>query len=474
MAKLPIANGFYISESLPLSHQICSNVYPSTPDAPSLSEIVLPGTDGIVQMGTTGVVDQVNRGAYTKGGIPYLINGSGLYSLVRTFVGVTPVDTLTLLGVVSGEGRVSLAANNTQLMILVPGGKGYIYNEDDATPFQEITDSDFIANGAPQHVTYKDGLFVCTTDAKKIIHSNLNDGLLWSALDFGSAESDPDDTVAPIVVNNQLFITGSVTTEGFDNVGGSGFVFQRNNIFLDKGCVAPFSLITTNQTFLMIGKGLNEAPAVWQFTGNAFEKKSTKAIDLILSTYTLEELQGAFAMYSASRGAFFVYFVLPNHTLVYNLATDKWHQQTSYISLEDTRWRVNAIVNAYNLTIVTDSQDGRVGYLDKDTYTEYGTPIRRVWTTQPFSSETMFDLPDITLAMESGVGNADVPNPVVSLSISKNGKTFGPDRTRAVGAEGDFDGVIKWRRNGNASKLAVLKFTLTDAVKPMFIKLEAG
>ena len=129
----------------------------------------------------------------------------------------------TILGTIPGNGRVFIADNGTQLMILVPGGSGYIYNESDTPAFQQITDPDFNANGNPQHLCFIDGYFACTTDSKKWIVSALNNGLSWSALDFASAESDPDAIVAAAVIQNQIFIMGSETTEGYANIGGSGF-----------------------------------------------------------------------------------------------------------------------------------------------------------------------------------------------------------------------------------------------------------
>jgi hypothetical protein len=88
--------------------------------------------------------------------------------------------------------------------------------------------------------------------------------------------------VAPIVFNNQLFITGVTTTEAFQNVGGADFGFQRTGLFLQKGCAAPLSLINTQNSFVWIGGGLNETPAVWSFVGNSVQKISTNAIDLLI------------------------------------------------------------------------------------------------------------------------------------------------------------------------------------------------
>lgn len=474
--QLPIANGFYESDSLPISHQSCVNWYPNIVQAPALSQETLFGTPGAVSLATTGTAQQVNRGAHVKAGIPYYVNGDGLYIFSRT---VNPDSSesfsVTLLGDVEGSGRVSMADNGTQLMVLSPGGKGYIYNESAGTPFQEITDPDFTANGNPQYVVFVDGYFVCTTETKKFIISALNDGLSWDALDFGSAESDPDVTVAPIVYKNQLFITGSETTEAFQNIpNGSGFPFVRSNIFLDKGCYAPSSLIKTSSAFYMIGGGENESPAIWGYSGGGFSKISTTAIDAELSKATDEEISGAFSFKYAQKGAYFVGFTFADRTFVYDEVSGRWHERKSSISDIDTRWRVNSLVTAYGRILVGDNIDGRIGWLDEDTYTEYGNEIRRIVTTQPFTNiGDSIRVPMIELTVESGVGNDDRVDPKVSMDLSRDGKTWTYERSRSMGKIGEYNRRAVWLRNGRFPRFCVMRFKMSDPVKPVIIKLEA-
>lgn len=477
MAQLPITNGFYVSASLPISHQECVNWYVNIVQTQGLSQETLFGTPGIVEIANTGLIQQVNRGAHVKNGIPYFVNGATLYSISREIVDGVDVFTVNSLGSIEGEGRVSMADNGIQLMILVPGGKGYIYNEDAGVPFVEITDLDFTANGAPQIVVFIDGYFAVTTDSKKWITSALNDGLSWNALDFGTAESDPDKIVAPVVNNNQIYITGSETTEGFSNPGntGSGFAFIRNNVFLDKGCVAPFSIINANRAFFMLGAGVNESPAIWQFSGNNYTKISTTAIDNVLADYTDTQISESFAWAYSERGAFFVGFSFFDRSFVFDMATGKWHERKSRIDEEQTGYRVSSVVTAYGKTLVADTIDGRVGELCIDVYTEYGGLIIRTVSTQPFNDGgKAIRVPMIELTMESGVGDSSVPNPAVSMSTSKDGKKFGPDRTRSMGRVGEFGRRIVWRRNGRFPRFVVLRFTLSDPVKPVIIKLEAA
>lgn len=302
---LPIANGYYESDSLPISAQQCTNFYPNIAQAPALNQETLFGTPGLTQVASASDISNC-RGAHEMNGVPYFVIDGKLYSMSTSYA-------LTDHGQIDGSGRVSMADNGTQMLVLVPGGNGFIYNHVTDT-FAQITDPDFTANGNPQQVVYIDGYFCLTTDSKKFIVSALNDGLSYNALDFGTAESDPDEIVAPIVFKNQLFIGGSQTIEAFQNIGGADFPFQRTGLFLSKGISSPFSIQSIQDTFVFVGAGANESPAIWALNGNSVAKISTTAIDKELSELTEAQIADIYSWAYAEKGAYFVGFALPGTT----------------------------------------------------------------------------------------------------------------------------------------------------------------
>lgn len=466
ITPLPFTNAFYRSGSLPNSAQEAINCYVVKSEIPSLAEEYLMGTPGLRFLGTSGELVQNNRGIHVMDGIPYVVNGDALYRIESDF-------TLTNIGEVEGSGRVSIANNGTQMLILIPGGKGYIYSRitDDLT---EITDSDFRANGNPLYVAFVDGYFVMTTDAKKFIISSINDGLSYNALDFGSAESDPDPVVAPIVYNNQLFITGRVTTEAYQNIGGADFPFVRTGLFLNKGVYAPLSLIVSQSSFMFIGGGVNESPAVWALSGNSPQKVSTDAVDRLLGELTAQELNSVYAWSYAQNGAYFVGFALPRTTIVYDLTSGKWHERKTFLDGNLIGYRVSGIVTAYGKVICSDTQDGRIGELDDEHYWEYEQPIVRQFVTQPFQNnmKSLF-FPSIELTMESGVGNEDCPNPMIEMSRSIDGRTWSYPRAREIGKIGEYRRRAIWRRNGRAARFELFRFRMTDPVKFVALQLTA-
>ena len=474
-----LGGGYYVSDSLPLSNQRCINVYVDIPQSATLSEAILKGTAGLLEVTTSGVVNQINRGSHVKSEVPYFVNGETLYRLDRA-VASSGVEsfTMSVMGTIPGTSRCSFADNGTQLIILDTLGNGYIVNEAAGTVFQKITDEDFTTtNGSPLYVVYVDSFFVVTTATKKIIKSSANDGLAWSALDFTTASADPDAIVAPIVVKNKLTIAGTETIEGFDNLGLAGFPFQRNGLFVQKGCFAPASLVNVNDGFMFIGGAVNESPAVWTINGSTPQKISTTSIDSKLQTFTRAEIVASFAISYAQAGAYFVEFSLPSITFVYEMITQTWHEKESQIIdskgiTEDTRHRVNSLVTAYGRILCGDSQDGRIGELSTTAYTEYGNPILRAFSLQPFADMgTAISLNSVELTMESGVGNEAQPNPEIRMSTSANGKNFNDPIPRAVGKIGEYDIRQFWPRLGRFSRFGILLFEYSDPCKFRALKL---
>jgi len=462
---LPIANGYYESDSLPISAQECTNFYPNIAQAPALNQETLFGTPGLTQVASASDISNC-RGAHEMNGVPYFVIDGKLYSMSASYV-------LTDHGQIDGSGRVSMADNGTQMLVLVPGGNGYIYNHV-TDSFAQITDADFTANGNPQQVVYIDGYFCLTTDSKKFIVSALNDGLSYNALDFGTAESDPDEIVAPVVFKNQLFIGGSQTIEAFQNIGGADFPFQRTGLFLSKGISSPFSIQSIQDTFVFVGAGANESPAIWALNGNSVAKISTTAIDKELSELTETQVADIFSWAYAEKGAYFVGFALPGTTLVYDTISKRWHERKSFVDGSLGAYRVTALVRAYNQLWAGDLVDGRIGLLDQDTYTEYGTEIRRTIVTQPFQNNMeSFVLPELELTVESGVGNSDAMDPKVGLERSTDGKIWSDARYRSIGKTGEYNRRVIWNRNGRASRFELFRFSMSEPVKPVFIQMTA-
>ena len=469
--ELPIATGFYQSNSLPLANQKCINWYPHRPTNPAYSKGALFGCPGIVELATAGVND-VCRGAHVMAGTPYFVLGGSLYSLDRTLTGSTETFSLTNLGTIAGTTRVSMADNGTQLVIQVPGSTGYVYN---GTTLAAITDPDFTANGNPQYVVYIDGYFVFSTDSKKFISSALNDGTSYDALDFGTAEADPDDIVAPFVFNNQLMMFGSETYEVFRNIGGTAFPFERlPGAIVDVGLTAPLSLQKISGGFMWLGAGEDEDPAIYLSQGARPQRVSTEPIETAVQNLENKDQVACRSWSYAKDGHFFVGFSFPSRTFVYDTTTGQWHERKSDVNGDLAAYRVEFVVQAYGYTLCGDAYSGKVGRLDNDVYTEYDAAITRDASFQPFVNQNSnFFLPSLEISVESGVGNDDVTDPQLEMRISRDGRTWTDWRARSMGKIGEYNRRCVWRRRGRNPRQAIVNIRVTCKAKSNILRADA-
>jgi len=138
---------------------------------------------------------------------------------------------------------------------------------------------------------------------------------------------------------------------------------------------------------------------------------------------------------------------------------------------------VQSIVSAYGELLVGDATTGIIGKLEKETYTEYGEVIFRQKASAPFSAQGLpLFMGDMELTMESGVGltSGQGSDPVVRMDFSDNGaRTFSSEFSRKIGKIGEYAHRIIWRRQGRIPAHRVVRFTVTDPVKAVIIKLEA-
>lgn len=466
--------GLYRSESPIIADIQMENVYINKPQTSGTqTEASIFNTPGIVSQLTTGsTLDDLNRGAHVMDGVLYMVNGERFLEITRTINDFNEeVFSIRLIGQdVTGSGRVSMADNGTQLMVLVPGGDGYIYDKTTPNAFNPISDPDFKANGNPQQVVFIDSFFVCTTDSKKFIKSASNDGKSWNALDFGSAEADPDDIVAPIVFKNQLYIAGSEIFEVFQNLGTGGFPFQRiNGYIINKGVFAPFSLVKTSSSFMFIGGGVNESAAIWELAGTEARKVSNTAIDTELQKYSPDELKEAFGFSYAQEGAYFVGFSFPDRTFVYDTVSQEWHERTSQVEIDGVtqqiRWRVNSLATAYGRVWVGDSQDGRIGTLDVNELKEYNNPIIRTFSVPAIQANgEAVTTSELELQFETGLSD-EGQDCQVRMDYSDDGKTWSYEDFKSLGKIGEYSRRVIWSRLGRTPFFRIYRFQISDPIR---------
>lgn len=471
---LPLGFSFYQAESRPFSSQRCINWIPTVAEGQALNPRALLQPSGLKQFADTA--ESINRGAQLVSDVAYFVNGSSLFSVSSTAI-------VTNLGSIPGTGRVSMANNGQFLVVVIPGVSAFVF-DNIANTLLQITDTDFRVSDT---VVFKDGFFVfSSSDGAVFFNSALNDPFTYDALDFGTAEINPDLIVAVHVNHNELFVCGQETIELFQNVGGAGFPFQRiPGANIQKGVHAKHTIVEFDNTFVFAGGGRNEKTAIWKVSGSSSAIKiSTDAIDNQIQKFNEQEIKESFALTWAERGQFLASFTfestrIPSKTFVYNATASAlsgesiWFEQQSGVT--DNRFRVQSIVRAYGKLLVGDQATGIIGELDQDTLTYYTTPIFRQSTTAPFSADGVELFAGLLEAtFQAGVGLTSGLNPQVRLADSDDGgHVFENERSRGIGKIGKYGQRAVWERQGSFPVARVVRLTITDPVVANLIRLAA-
>jgi hypothetical protein len=470
--ELPFTNGFYLSRSKPLSSQRCVNWYPQDNAIPSLSQSSLYGTPGIKQI--LDDLEGIGRGAKVFNDVLYVVAGESLYKIVRT---VNPDGTDSIskeyIGIIEGEADVIMDKTALQLAIVVPYGKSYVYTEST----EILTDISGASNflGPAIDVVAINSYFVfAQADSRIIFQSNVNNGLVYGALDYWQITQFP--TVKGLMVyRNQLYVMGESVTVPFYDAEQLEFSFRPiPNSVIDSGLAGQYSKSLFRGSFVYLGSGENAERGVWLFNGGQPEKLSTEPIDYIIQNETPENINSARIERHSQNGAEFVILSIGDWCFVYDLVSSRWHERRSRIpygsSFIDVPWRAKAITQAYNRVFVLDSDSGLLGELDDLTYNEYGISIHAYIITQPFINlGQRTRVPAIEAYFD--VGNTDT----LQLMWSDDGGYNWSDTiSRSLGAIGEYGRRVVFDRIGAFSNTRMLRIDYTGQNPRSFNALMAA
>jgi hypothetical protein len=380
-------------------------------------------------------------------------NGDRAFAITPTkFYEVFKNGTYKDLGDVDIKGRAILADNGLQVVV-VDGFKGYYYDiaADEVT---EITSENFYR---ARTVTYQDGYFIFERkDTGQFFYSKLL-SVDFVALDFSTAEGQPDKLVGIISDHRELFMFGTASTEVWYN---SGAPFSRNNAaFIEKGCAAPYSIAKTDNTVYFLGSDL----IVYSLTGYTPIRISSNAVEKTLKNVDLTDVS---AYTYQNEGHLFYVLTIPknNITWSYDITTGSWHIMKSY---QFGRHQSSNSIFFDFKTLVGDFQSGRIFIMDSDFYTDDGQPIVKEFVLPTVNNGREFlKVSSFELDMSSGVGLVDGQgsDPIIYLSFSKDsGKTWSNLKEGRIGKIGEYFKRVIWYRLG-ASRQFIFKIRTSEPI----------
>lgn len=435
--KLVLPLHSYRTRSAQVASRRLVNCYPEQVPLPGKAPLTLtraPSIEDWITLPTYPI-----RGAIVHAGLLYVVAGNKLCS-------VSDAGTIATIGSIIGSGRVSMATNGTQLVI-VSEPHGYIYS--DAT-LAQITDPDFTVRGASDVECIDSFMVFIEPDTQNVFSSEFNDAGNFGPLATGPAFGSPDNLISLIVDHRQMFMFGTDSVELWYNAGGSPFPFLREqNGFIEVGCGAKASPVKADNTVFW----LDDKRIARRLSDMTPQRVSTDAIDAHWQEF--ERVDDAYSLSYIHNGHTFWSLTFPsaNETWEFDIATGEWHERSSRTATGgDGYWRAATMTWCYGANIVGDSRSGKLGKLRSGVYTEWGGIHRVAWTYPNVYGEGRRAFHKrLEIMFERGVGLTvgQGSDPQCMLYISDDGgKHSQAYQSRSMGMIGQYRARCIWNRMG--------------------------
>lgn len=400
-------------------------------------------SEGVVLQSRNGLIDRVqNMGA---GPVRALFRRDGIVG--NRLVGVSGgrfYDVTTDRGAVAGSGAVSIAGNEMGVMVTA-GTTIYYYNGTTLAPvaFPDGANVIKVLEGASRFIAIRGG------GAKFYWTQPL--GTTFGALDFATAESESDQLLDALFIDDALILFGRETVEFWPNTTDNLLPFQPlQGRVLERGIRATgcatvisgtFAWVTDRNT-VCIGDESNVV------SNPGLQERISASVNVALSNFAID-------------GRSFLALRLDNETQVYSSSTQSWSE---FASFGQSNWI--AACNAGS--IFGSGIDGRTLAFGPNYQDLGGVMERRFRAGFPINGGGV-NIRNLRLRTNPGQTpflSGIYANATVEMRESMDaGQTFTDWDAASLGVQGDYRSQPEWRALGMASQPgAVYEFRVSDPV----------
>lgn len=470
MVAIPLASKSDPARSTQVNGELLRNCYAEIAPEGSETKFAIYRSPGLSQF-------YVGSSALSRG-IFSLINVDGVDTLLSLHgTALLQIDSAgepENMGSVFGSGDVYFARNmkaTPQVAIVVPGEAGYILESGSVT---EITDEDLPST--LNSVGFLNGYFLFGVDDGRFFGSSINEGSSIDALDFATAEGNPDGLVRLFVHASQVFLFGSSSIEIWVYDEREDFPFVRL-----KGAVIPLGIAGRS--------AVNEVSGRLYFVDNFGIVRRldngytpTRISNVGVETDIHEAIQAGESIHVwgyLDGGHEFVVVGSTNFTWVFDNVLGVWHNRQTY---RYSRWQARHYAYCFGKHLVASDISGGIFELDKTAHDEDGQDL--IWTVRTPLVSTFpngASIPELSLLLETGAapgGSAseEDSNPQIMMRVTKDGyKTWSAERWKSLGAEGDYRKRVRWHRLGSCGQNGVaFEFSASAACAVSIIQADIG
>lgn len=424
MPRIPFPEGFVGVENIPRTRRALQNVFNNL-------EGKIISRPGIVQLNTTGMVA---RGQFVWNGALYQVVSTDLIKITNTATGA-----FSTIGTIAGNAVVETDIGFNTAVIVVKAVAGAIYTLDKSDTLVDISGN---ANFVPcTDVAHINGRFVYIPfDGTPAFFSDVGAAGTVQASSFFDAEELPDLNNAVFNFKNTLYITGTDSIERFRDTGASPVPFARvQGGRITNGFIG--GLIEYNETFVFLGREKDQDFGIYAIGAGAAPKLSNETIDLVLSTYSQDELAAAIGGRLKWRGYDIFTMTLARDS--FGFYKNKWFKLDTVVEGVSKPWRAGFITQFEGQYFTAFSDKiGVFAKVNKD----YGSDITRM-IDAAFEQEDndFFVCQSIDLGVSQGFNATEG---TVGLFLSRNNVTYGQPQFRDLGSIGDYADHLTWNPAG--------------------------
>jgi hypothetical protein len=344
----------------------------------------------------------------------------------------------TLLGAVGGGGVATIVANETE--VLVCAGKGiYSYN---GTNFAL---ADFPDSADVRAIGYNAGyFFALRSGTGQWYFSAVENGRLWDALDFATAENEPDQLLDLAFLDGVLILAGTNSIEFWGATGDADLPYSpiQQRVF-EQGIIATGCIQVVDNTFFWVGRDKityrnGEVPQAISDDGIVEKAAASNTFRL----YVLEDERHKFLCQRHD-----------DNTMVYDVTTQQWCEFRSY---GRDNFRAGAGFG--------DDETGKIwawGQYDEG-------PFERLFMASSVLEQPV-QIDNLRMVCEVGTTpnlTGDYAEPVIEMGYSDDaGNTWSEYEAESIGAQGQYRQRVEWRCLGMFDEPGVVfRFRITDPV----------
>lgn len=449
MKPIPLPLHSYRLRSHPASSARLLNCYAAENPPDAKTPVRLVRTPGVPLWNTVG--NGPIWAVFKALGYLWVVSGSKLYRISASFV----ITLIGDIGPVLSIQSIDIDAND-QSVVVVNTPNAYYF---DGSTFGQIVDPDFLARGAADVEFVDDYLLFRQPNSGTFFGADLGSPNSFDPLNFATAEGAPDNLVGLKTDHRQVVLPGEDTIEIWEDVGGSGFPFQRAaNGFLEIGCANGRTMKKFDNSIAWVANDYT----VRRLDGLTPVVISQDAVTQFLSTATLSQ---ANAWSYSQDGHIFYVLTVPEGTWTYDAATKEWHERSTY---GFNYWTLGTHAQAFGKEWVGDSTNNGLGYLDPANYTYFAATHRMEWTYQTVYAQGQRAFHDrLEVGIETGVGLAtgQGSDPKIMLEGSDDGGiSWYPFPNRSMGKLGETQTRVFWTNLGSAYQ-RTYRMAVSDPVR---------